>query len=252
MCSAPKAPKAPKIEKPYEFTAYENDPEFRAMQSRMGIKSGKLSSNKVARIKANMQAEEFYRRYTTNEEFKTAADYMKEQGRVNWEFKQDKEGGFMRTHRNQVSSWQMNEIIDRMNEVRQQNFQQEQDASYREWQEQVNLDAEEFQKELSESMKMPTQRQAAVAPVQAPQPDIKPMPQAPGQFQPDQLPSAPAPTLVNTGDRGGLIKSQSARGQRTQATRGTSSLRIPRRKSSSTRRSGGGNAIKAIGLNIPT
>lgn len=113
----------------------------------------------------------------------------------------------------------------------------------------MNIEAQDFQKELTESMRQPDPRQAPLAPVQAPRQELKPMPQTPSRPDVEAMPTAPAPTLVNINNgRNAALKTQtSARSQVRQASQGAGALRIPRKKSGSSR-----NASRSIGLNIPT
>jgi hypothetical protein len=146
----------------------------------------------------------------------------------------------------------LQKVFDRMNDKEQQRFTEESNAAFASQNEEMMQMFDKMAKENMEAMRMPTPRQAPPPTVQAPVPELKAPPPTPATPYLESIPTAPAPTLVDSDPyKGGTIRTRdTARQQRTQATRGASALRIPRSKSIGMSRRSSKPAASS-GLNIP-
>lgn len=262
MCSAPKVPKAPKVKQVNPFQVYETDPEFKAKQKELGI-SNLDKDAEVVRIKQAIFQDKVNLEMR-DADFVSARDALLNEGIL--ERRYGKKGVELDPIHNDFT---LQKVYDRMNELEQERYRKESDESFK----QINLDFQDqfekmqqggqdqyekmqkenqdlfakMQKANMEAMRIPTQRQAPLAPVQAPEREFKQMPQAPVTPLVENLPQAPPPQLVDiTPGQGGVIKQRvTARGSLQQGSRGAGALRIPRKSRSSA-------GARSIGLNIPT
>lgn len=239
MCSAPKVPKAPKVKEVNPYQSYQDDPEFYRKAKELGI-SNIDKSHEIRRIKDAM----YWDRIALEEkdaDYIAARDQLIEEGKIErwYDPKTGEEGNAVRN--DQI----LQKVYDRMNDNEQKRFTEESNAAFAEQNKEMQEMFNKMSKENMEAMRMPTQRQAPPPPVQAPLPDFKAPPPAPNSPFLENIPTAPAPVLVDSDPyKGGLVRTRSsARDQRMQATRGTSALRITR--------SSGKSRTAASGLNIP-
>lgn len=235
MCSAPKVPKAPKVKQINPYQSYQDDPEFYRKAKELGINNID-KSHEIRKIKDAM----FWDRIAQEEKdynYIIARDQLLEEGIIDPFY--GKDGTLHNPIRNEQL---LQKVFDRMNDNEQKRFTEESNEAFaaqnKEMQEMFN----KLSKENIEAMRMPTPKQAPPPPVQAPTPEFKAPPPTPATPFLENIPSAPAPVLVDSDPyRGGIIRTRgTARQQRSQATSGTSSLRITKSK-----------AIKSPGLNIP-
>lgn len=239
MCSAPKAPKAPKVKQVDPFQVYETDPEFVAKQRELGI--GKLDESKIIRIKQGI-FQDRVNMEMRDPDFVSARNALLEEGILQRQY--NRHGEDIDPIRNDNM---LQKVYDRMNELEQVRYRKESDESFK----QINQDFQDhfdkMQKENMEAMRIPTPRQAPLAPIQAPEREFQQMPQAPVTPLVENLPQAPPPQLVDiTPGQGGVIKQRvTARGSLQQGSRGSGALRIPSKSRSSA-------GARSIGLNIPT
>lgn len=237
MCSAPKVPKAPKVKQVNPFQVYETDPEFKAKQKELGI--SKLDKDaEVVRIKQAIFQDKVNLEMR-DADFVSARDALLNEGILQRRY--DKKGVELDPIHNDFT---MQKVYDRMNELEQERYRKESDESFKQINQDFQDQFEKMQKENMEAMRIPTQRQAPLAPVQAPEREFKQMPQAPVTPLVENLPQAPPPQLVDiTPGQGGVIKQRvTARGSLQQGSRGSGALRIPRPSA----------GARSIGLNIPT